>query len=201
MSKKDTSGRNPQSKIALLIPLLFYVIPVCAESPAQMTANAPIEGGPVFKVSRYEKRTPSHKDARVVVFRKSYDTPENILAFIEGTGKGKGAGMHCDPAIKGPDFLLCTRALQDKAMIEVLMVANIGSDFCDDLRNTLDNKDEYKTPDGKNPVMKDNECQDVSPKTGKCICYRIDHVKFTPTGPVIDVVDPPGNGSGSGGHD
>lgn len=161
----------------------------------------------IFGVARAENAC--HANARVFAFYPDKkNSPDDLeLGFLEYSSTNGGfvvGGMVCDKAKKVDNHAWsCTVEIEGKT--EILTVGRIPSNFCRNLRDA-------HTNDGKtgsnNPVMDADECKQSFGARENCVCYHIEHVDSDkPPAEVCakgqlapQMLLPPGNGSGSGGH-
>lgn len=165
-------------------------------------------GSGAYKTIRNQRNRPEHAGAEIRIMRTRLVPSTYGLSFFQRGGSEDGHGMMCHKAelLDRSDGSGKDTALQCESDAsghrERLTVGHMGSEFCDELERVLagigDN--DFKTDDGKNPVIDtDTKCRNDTPYT-KCVCYRIDYpYAKAKSEKDVKTIGPPGNGSGSGG--
>ena len=165
-----------------------------------------------YEVFRHESEQVGHSKARISIVRTQNNPPKYGLVFYQTNEKYRGGGLICDdaeqPGVEETSVFKCqqkmifTEGEVAEEYFEQLAVGHISSKYCGTLRS-----EGKKASDKKNAVATVEECQRENPgNTEHCICYKISKCKSSQDCDAGDLtfaeneaLDPPGNGSGTGG--
>lgn len=208
MSNKTMPERLAKyAAISTLVCVIGLIGCSTTEPPKARDAADGISEKWIFSVARAESAC--HANARVIAFYPDKkNSPSDLeLGFLEYSNTKGGfvvGGMVCNNAKKvGDRVWSCTVEVGDQA--ETLTVGRIPSAYCETLRGEhTDNGKKGKD----NPIITPEDCKNSFGSRESCICYKIVHVgsdkppaEECPDGlPAMQMLLPPGNGSGSGGH-
>jgi hypothetical protein len=197
-------------KAPLIGSTIIFLILGCsgdgvAEEPNAAAVNHQFQQG-VYDVFRYQKKTKGHDRARIMIVQTQKKNPQYDLVFLQTKqGEGKGLGFVCKKAEflklkdeegkeKNDTAIWCKDEVEEAE--EYLTIGLLDSAFCVAEREKLDDADgDDKAPGDKNPIVTSSECEDA--EFAECICYNI--TTRNKEGVDILAIDPPDNGSGSGG--